>query len=154
MKCFRLQLCVPAESILASYLLAKEARSPKCGIVKIGSSSLTNTPTLTLLKYRYPGSVRRRLEAPTYNSSKFRDHRKHLSSSTIAPTPTLNLLNNPTQTLNLRQKLKLSVKLDSYSDFRALKRRRTDLCFAICRFSQVRFITPSQLTHNLFFYFQ
>ena len=31
---------------------------------------------------------------------------------------------------------------------------RTDLCFAICRFSQVRFITPSHLTHNLFFYFQ
>ena len=29
-----------------------------------------------------------------------------------------------------------------------------DLCFAICRFSQVRFITPSHLTHNLFFYFQ
>ena len=32
--------------------------------------------------------------------------------------------------------------------------QRTDLCFAICRFSQVRFITPSRLTHNLFFYFQ
>ena len=31
---------------------------------------------------------------------------------------------------------------------------RTDLCFAICRFSQVRFFTPSHLTHNLFFYFQ
>ena len=31
---------------------------------------------------------------------------------------------------------------------------RTHLCFAICRFSQVRFITPSHLTHNLFFYFQ
>ena len=29
-----------------------------------------------------------------------------------------------------------------------------DLCFALCRFSQVRFITPSHLTHNLFFYFQ
>ena len=29
-----------------------------------------------------------------------------------------------------------------------------DLCFAICRFSHVRFITPSHLTHNLFFYFQ
>ena len=26
--------------------------------------------------------------------------------------------------------------------------------FAICRFSHVRFITPSHLTHNLFFYFQ
>ena len=32
--------------------------------------------------------------------------------------------------------------------------RLHDLCFAICRFSQVRFITPSHLTHNLFFYFQ
>ena len=32
--------------------------------------------------------------------------------------------------------------------------QRTDLCFAICRFSQVRFLTPSHLTHNLFFYFQ
>ena len=32
--------------------------------------------------------------------------------------------------------------------------QRTDLCFAICRFSQVRLITPSHLTHNLFFYFQ
>ena len=32
--------------------------------------------------------------------------------------------------------------------------QRTDLRFAICRFSQVRFITPSHLTHNLFFYFQ
>ena len=31
---------------------------------------------------------------------------------------------------------------------------RPDLCFAICRFSQVRFLTPSHLTHNLFFYFQ
>ena len=30
----------------------------------------------------------------------------------------------------------------------------TDLCFAICRFSHVRFITPSHLSHNLFFYFQ
>ena len=28
--------------------------------------------------------------------------------------------------------------------------QRTDLCFAIGRFSQVRFITPSHLTHNLF----
>ena len=28
--------------------------------------------------------------------------------------------------------------------------QRTDLCFAICRFSTVRFITPSHLTHNLF----
>ena len=31
--------------------------------------------------------------------------------------------------------------------------QRTDLCFAICIFSQVRFITPSHLTHNLFFLF-
>ena len=34
------------------------------------------------------------------------------------------------------------------------KRRLTDLCFVICRFSQVVFITSSNLTHNLFFYFQ
>ena len=33
-----------------------------------------------------------------------------------------------------------------------LNERLPDLCFAICRFSQVRFITPSHLTHNLFFY--
>ena len=32
--------------------------------------------------------------------------------------------------------------------------RIPDLCFAICRFSHVRFITPSHLTHNLFFSFQ
>ena len=32
--------------------------------------------------------------------------------------------------------------------------RLPDLCFAICRFSHVRFITPSHLTHNFFFYFQ
>ena len=32
--------------------------------------------------------------------------------------------------------------------------QRTELCFAICRFSQVKFITPSHLTHNLFFDFQ
>ena len=35
-----------------------------------------------------------------------------------------------------------------------LNERLPDLCFAICRFSHVRFITPSHLTHNLFFYFQ
>ena len=35
-----------------------------------------------------------------------------------------------------------------------LNERLPDLCFAICRFFQVRFITPSHLTHNLFFYFQ
>ena len=35
-----------------------------------------------------------------------------------------------------------------------LNERLPDLCFAICRFSQVRFITTSHLTHNLFFYFQ
>ena len=32
--------------------------------------------------------------------------------------------------------------------------QRTDLCFAICRFSQVKFITTSHLTHNLFFYYR
>ena len=30
----------------------------------------------------------------------------------------------------------------------------TDLCFAICRFSQVVFITSNNFTHNLLFYFQ
>ena len=32
--------------------------------------------------------------------------------------------------------------------------QRTDLCFVICRLSQVKFIPPSHLRHNLFFYFQ
>ena len=31
-----------------------------------------------------------------------------------------------------------------------LNERLPDLCIAICRFSQVRFIAPSHLTHNLF----
>ena len=55
--------------------------------------------------------VRRRLEALTDNPSKFRDHRKHLSPSTITSTLTLTLLEYSTQTLNLTliQKLKLSV---------------------------------------------
>ena len=35
-----------------------------------------------------------------------------------------------------------------------LNERLPDLCFAICRFSQVRLISPSHLTHYLFFYFQ
>ena len=35
-----------------------------------------------------------------------------------------------------------------------LNERLPDFRFAICRFSQVRFITPSHLTHNLFSYFQ
>ena len=30
----------------------------------------------------------------------------------------------------------------------------TDLCFAICRFSQVVFVTSNNFTHNLLFYFQ
>ena len=29
----------------------------------------------------------------------------------------------------------------------------TDLCFAICRFSQVVFVTSNNFTHNLLFYF-
>ena len=128
-----MQLCVRAESILASYLLAKEARSPKSGIVKNPLFFPNHTPTLTLLEYRYPNNdpdpktrevpkvtsevtsenllsielpaeitfistivspmgVGRRLEALTDNSSKFRDHRKHLSHSTITPTLTLTLL--------------------------------------------------------------
>ena len=31
---------------------------------------------------------------------------------------------------------------------------RTDLCFAICRFFQAVFNTSSNVTHNIFFYFQ
>ena len=54
LKCFNVQLCVRAESILASYLLAKEARSPKSGIVKKPLFFPYHTPTLTLLKYRSP----------------------------------------------------------------------------------------------------
>ena len=49
-----MQLCVRAESILASYLLAKEARSPKSGIVKNALFLPNHTPNLTLLKYRNP----------------------------------------------------------------------------------------------------
>ena len=66
--------------------------------------------------------VRRRIEALTDNWSKFQDHRKHLSPSTITPTLTLTLLKYPYPNLNptLIQKLKLSKKLDSYSDFRGL----------------------------------
>ena len=30
----------------------------------------------------------------------------------------------------------------------------TDLCIAICRFSQVMFVTSNNFTHNLLFYFQ
>ena len=30
----------------------------------------------------------------------------------------------------------------------------TDLCVAICRFSQVVFVTSNNFTHNLLFYFQ
>ena len=54
LKCFSVQLCVRAESILASYLLAKEARSPNFGIVKNPLFFPNHTHTLTLLKYRYP----------------------------------------------------------------------------------------------------
>ena len=69
-----------------------------------------------------PIGVRRRLETVTENSSKFRDRRKHLSPPTITPTLTLTLLKYPYPNLNLTliQKLNLSVKLDSYSDFRGL----------------------------------
>ena len=54
LKCFSVQPCVRAESILASYLLAKEARSPKSGIVKNALFFPNHTPNLTLLKYHYP----------------------------------------------------------------------------------------------------
>ena len=48
--------------------------------------------------------------------------------------------------------IKLIPKFNLLEGVRSVE--RTDLCFAICGFSQVRFITPSHLTHNLFFYFQ
>ena len=47
-----MQLCVRAESILALNLLAKEARSPKSGIVKNALFFPNHTPNLTL--YRNP----------------------------------------------------------------------------------------------------
>ena len=74
-----------------------------------------------------PMGVRRRLEALTDNSSKFQDNQKHLSPSTITPTLTLTLLKYPYPNLNLTplQKLKLSVKLDRYSDFRGLNKFST-----------------------------
>ena len=67
--------------------------------------------------------LRGRLKALTDNSSKFRDHRKHLSPSTITPTLTITLLKYPYPYLNLTliQKLKLCVNLDSFSDFRGLR---------------------------------
>ena len=164
-----MQLCVRAESILASYLLAKKARSPKSGIVKNPLFFPDHTPTLTLLKYRYPNpdpdpktkevpkvtaevtsenffecwtvraeitfisnivspmGVRRWLEELTDNSSKFRDHRKHLSHSTITPTLSLSLLKYPYPNLNLTliPKLRLSVKLDSYLEIRGLNKFST-----------------------------
>ena len=48
------ELCVRAESILSSYLLAKEARSPKSGIVRSALFFPNHTPNLALLKYRNP----------------------------------------------------------------------------------------------------
>ena len=50
--------------------------------------------------------------------------------------------------------LRKSTRSQSTNQSAELNERLPDLCFAICRFSQVRFITPSHLTHNLFFYFQ
>ena len=68
---------------------------------------------------------RRRLEALTDNSSKLQDHRKHLFPSTI-PYPNPNLAKIPLpKPLTLIQKLKLSVKLDSHSDFRGLNKFST-----------------------------
>ena len=130
-KCFSVKMCVRAESILASYLLAKEARGSKSGIVKLKPLFFPNhtaTPTLIPIRKRKvpkvtsknlfqrwtvraeitfisnivsPMGVRRRLEALTDNSSKFRDHRKHLSPSTITSTLTLTLLKYPYPNLNL-----------------------------------------------------
>ena len=72
-----------------------------------------------------PMGVRRRLEALTDSSSKFRDCRKHLSAPAITPPgpltlTLLKLIPYPNLNLNLIQKLKLPVKLDSYSNFRGL----------------------------------
>ena len=70
--------------------------------------------------------VRRRLEALTDNSLKFQDHRKHSSPSTIPyPNPNLAKIPYPNLNLTLIPKLKLSVKLDSYSDLRRLNKFST-----------------------------
>ena len=60
--------------------------------------------------------VRRQLKALTDNSSKFRDHRKHLSPSTITPTLTITLLKYPYPNLNLTliQKTKALCKLGQF----------------------------------------
>ena len=47
-----------------------------------------------------------------------------------------------------------NLQIASTNQSAELNERLPDLCFAICRFSHVRFITPSHLTHNFFFYFQ
>ena len=46
-----------------------------------------------------------------------------------------------------------NVQISKYKSVLRLNKRPSDLCFAICRFSQVVFITSSNLTHNLLFYF-
>ena len=59
--CLSEQLCVRAENFLESCLLAKEAWSPKCGIVKaLFFPNHTSTLTPTLLKYRYHNPIRKR----------------------------------------------------------------------------------------------
>ena len=157
-----------AESILASYLLAKEARSQKSGNVKNPLFFPYHTPTLTLLKYRYPNpdpdpKTKEVPKVPSEVTSEnlferwtarrnyfYLEHRislgcvkatrsadrqlveipgssKALISLNYNHTQTLTLLKYPYPNLNLTliQKVKLSVKLDSYSDFRGLNKFST-----------------------------
>ena len=88
-------------------------------VLKVASENLFERWTLCaeitfIWKIVSPMGVRRRLEALTDNSSKFRDHRKHLSLSTFTlPEPLITLLNHPYPNLNLTliQKTKALCKL-------------------------------------------
>ena len=190
-----MQLCVRAESILASYLLAKEAQSPKSGIVQNPLFFPNHTPSITLLKYRYPNPNPdlKTEEVPKVTSEVasenlwalncahrnyfYLEHRishgcakaarsadqqlveipgssKALISLDYNPTLTLTLLNYPNPNLNLTliQKLKLSVKLDSYSDFRGLNKfsmscRVPNKCMTLARDTQIPLSTLS--THTM-----
>ena len=69
-------------------------------VLKVASENLFERWTVCaeitfVSKIVSPMSVRRRLEALTDNSPKFRDHREHLSTSTITPTQTITLLKYP-----------------------------------------------------------
>ena len=71
---------------------------------------------------------------------------------TSLPSLSLSLSLSLSVSLSLSHRKYLTHNIGSASA--KLSERLPDLCFAICRFSQVRFITPNHLTHNLFFYFQ